>query len=149
MLTVVKNYFEFFSSCFSNELVFKVPLDTSEKNCNLYILSADNFIFVAFFAVKVNGSDVNPEICVIVKTRSYRHTENISLDTEPNMYYLMKNKQKFSNPWLVCILKHPGVMRQIPRLTALPSTLRAKISTKIFFGQQDILQFFSEVYKDY
>ena len=43
-----------------------------------------------FFAVKVNGSDVNPGICVIVNTRSYRHTENISLDSELNRYYLMK-----------------------------------------------------------
>ena len=56
--TVVKNYFEFFLSCFSNEFLR------------------------GFFAIKVNGSDVNPEICVIVKTRSYRQTEN--------MYYLMK-----------------------------------------------------------
>ena len=37
-----------------------------------------------FFALKGNGSDVNPGICVIVKTRNYRHTENISLDSEPN-----------------------------------------------------------------
>ena len=45
-----------------------------------------------FFALKGNGSDVNPGICVIVKTRSYRHTENISLDSEPNRYYLIKIK---------------------------------------------------------
>ena len=32
-------------------------------NCNI------SFIFVDVFAVKVNGSDVNPEICVIGKTR--------------------------------------------------------------------------------
>ena len=48
------------------------------------------FIFVDFLAVKVNGRDVNPGICVTVNTRSYRHTENISLDFEPNRYYLMK-----------------------------------------------------------
>ena len=41
-------------------------------------------------AVKVNGSYVKPGICVTVNTRSYRHTENISLDYEPNRYYLMK-----------------------------------------------------------
>ena len=41
-------------------------------------------------AVKVNGSDVKPRICVTVNTRSYRHTENTSLDFKPNMYYLMK-----------------------------------------------------------
>ena len=41
-------------------------------------------------AVEVNGSDVKPGICVTVNTRSYRHTVNISLDFEPNRYYLMK-----------------------------------------------------------
>ena len=34
--------------------------------------------------------DVKPGICVTVDTRSYRHTENTSLDFEPNRYYLMK-----------------------------------------------------------
>ena len=53
-------------------------------------MSAGKFIFVDIFAVKVNGSDVNLGICVIVKARSYRHTENISLDSEPNRYYLIK-----------------------------------------------------------
>ena len=43
-----------------------------------------------FFAVKVNGSDVNPGMCVIVKARSYRQTENIHLESEPNRYYLME-----------------------------------------------------------
>ena len=28
-----------------------------------YILSAENFIFIDFFAVKVDGSDINPGIC--------------------------------------------------------------------------------------
>ena len=42
----------------------------------------------------------------------YRHTENISLDFELNRYILFdENKQKFLNPWLVCILKHRGVQR--------------------------------------
>ena len=43
-----------------------------------------------FLLIKFNGSDVNPGICVIVKTHSYRHTESVSLDSEPNRYYLMK-----------------------------------------------------------
>ena len=30
----------------------------------IYILSAENFIFIDFFAVKVDGSDVNPGICL-------------------------------------------------------------------------------------
>ena len=30
----------------------------------LYILSAENFIFINFFAVKVDESDVNPGICL-------------------------------------------------------------------------------------
>ena len=38
--------------------------------CNLWILlkkivmSAENFIFIHFFAVKVDGSDINPGICM-------------------------------------------------------------------------------------
>ena len=39
---------------------------------------------------KYDRNDVKPGICVTVNTRSYRHTENISLDFEPNRYYLMK-----------------------------------------------------------
>ena len=59
------------------------------------------------------------------------------------------NKQKFSNSWLVCTLKHPGVTKQIPGLTALPSTLTAKkIHEDKIFDRQNILQFFSGVSKD-
>ena len=61
---------------YSFETLFKVSISWLE---NLNIL-----------AVKVNGSDVKPVICVTVNTRSYRHTENTSLDFEPNRYYLMK-----------------------------------------------------------
>ena len=60
-----------------------------------YILLAENSIFMDFCAVKLNGSD--PGICVIVKTRSYGHIENISLDSNQNWYYLLKIN-KFSNP---------------------------------------------------
>ena len=56
-----------------------------------YIWSFENFIFVDFFAAKINGSDVKSGICVTVNTCSYRHTENKSLDFEPNRYYLMMN----------------------------------------------------------
>ena len=61
---------------YSFETLFKVPISWLE---NLNIL-----------AVKVNGSDVKPVICVTVNTRSYRHTENTSLDSKPNTYYFMK-----------------------------------------------------------
>ena len=87
---------------------------------------------------KYDRNDVKPGICVTVNTRSYRHTENISLDFEPNRYYLMKINKKFSNPWLVWILKHYGVTRQIPRLTSLPLILTAKKSTKIKFSNDKI-----------
>ena len=50
----------------------------------------EKFVFVEFFAVKVNGKDVKPGICVTVNTRSYRHIENITLDFKPNRYYLIK-----------------------------------------------------------
>ena len=60
----------------------------------------------------------------------------------------MKTKQKFSNPWVVCILKHTGVMRQISGLTSLPSTLKSKkVHESEIFVRQDI-QFFSVVSKD-
>ena len=84
-----------------------------------------------FLAVKVNGSDVKPGICVTVNARSYKHTENISLDFEP------KNRI-FLNPWPVCILKHRGVTRQIPGLTPIPLTLTAKKSTKMKFSNDKI-----------
>ena len=35
------------------------------------------------FAVEINGSEVNPGICVMAKARSYTDTENISLHSEP------------------------------------------------------------------
>ena len=73
-----------------------------------------------------------------MNTHNYRHTENISLDFEPNSCYLIENKQKFLNPWLICILKHHGVMRQIPGLTSLPLTLTARKSTKITFSNDKI-----------
>ena len=49
-----------------------------------------------------------------------------------------ENKQKFLNPWLVCILKHRGVTRQLPGLTSLPLTVTAKKSTKITFSNDKI-----------
>ena len=64
-----------------------------------------------FFAVKVNGSYVNIGICVIVKTRSYRHTENISLKSEPNRYYLMKIKVDGIGP----ILGHFAIKKPFPQ----------------------------------
>ena len=77
----------------------------------------------------------------------YKHTENISLGSQPNRYYLMKmNMQKFSNPRLVRVLKHPGVMRQIPGLTSLPSTSTAKKSAKITFSADKIYYNLSQEY---
>ena len=103
-------------------------MNTSEINCNISCRPIFSSSWT-FFAVKLNGSDVNQGICFIVKTRSYRHTENISLGSEP---------KKFSYSRLVCILKHPGVMRQIPGVKSLPSTSKAKKSTKITFSADKI-----------
>ena len=94
-------------------------------------MSVENVIFVDFFTVKVNGSDVNPGICVIVKTRNYRHTENISLDSEPNRYYLMKINRN----------------SQI-HVTSVDFNSK-KIHKDKIFERQNILQFFSGVSKDY
>ena len=52
----------------------------------------------------------------------------------------------YRSPWLVYILKHPGVMRQLPGLTSLPSTLTAKMSTKIKFSVDKIYYIFSQEY---
>ena len=94
-------------------------------------MSVETFIFVDFFAVKCNGSDVNPGICVIVKTRSYRHTENISLDFEPNRYYFMKTNRNSKI-----------------HVTSVDFNSK-KIHKGKIFERQNILQFFSGVSKDY
>ena len=49
-----------------------------------YILSFENFIFVDFLAVKINGSEVKPGICVAVNTHSY--TEILKI------YHLILNR---------------------------------------------------------
>ena len=95
---------------------FKVPtwtlviLHILLRKFILYILLAENFIFVDFFAVE---SDVNPEIYFIVKTRSYK-----------------------------AILK---IYRLIPGLTSLPSTLRAKKSTKIILANKIYYNFLRSI----
>ena len=86
-------------------------MDISEKDCVV--------------SLPATSSDVNPGICIIVKTCSY-------IDI-----------QKFSNLWCVGILKNLGVMKQIPGMTSLPSSLNN------IFGRQDILQFFADVSKYY
>ena len=48
----------------------------------VFKLCSDMKIWLNYFAenvIFVDGSDVNPGICVIVKTCSYRHTANVSL----------------------------------------------------------------------
>ena len=89
---------------------------------NLWILLTEIVIYL--FLLFIN---VNPGISFIVKTRSYRHTENISLRFEPNRIH---DSFEYS--------KLPAVMRQIPRLTSLPSTSTAKKSTKITFSADKI-----------
>ena len=49
-----------------------------------------------------------------------------------------ENKQKFSNSWLVCILKRRGVVTQIPSLTSLLLIFAAKTSMKIIFTNDKI-----------
>ena len=77
-----------------------------------------------------------------MKRRSYSHTESISIDSVKQFW-----SDKFSNPWLLCILKHPGVMKTIPGLTLLPSSVRAKTSTKITFSAYNfyIIIFFGSI----
>ena len=49
-------------------------MNTSGKNCSISCQPKILSLWT-FFAVKVNESDVNPGICVIVKTCGYTHTE--------------------------------------------------------------------------
>ena len=78
-----------------------------------------------------------------VKTHNYRHTENISLDSESNRYYSMKILNRNSQTHAAClhVFKHPGVMKQIHRMTYLfPSNLTTtKKSTKIKFSSDEII----------
>ena len=57
---------------------------------NFFKVSISWLGILHIWAVKVKGSDVKPEISVTENTRSYRHTENTSLDFKPNRYFLMK-----------------------------------------------------------
>ena len=88
-----------------------------------------------FLAVKINGSDVKPGICVRVNTRSYRDTENISLDFEPNRYYLMKiNRNSWSyetDSWFDVTSDNFNFNSQ-------------KVHEDEVFQRQDILQFLSQ-----
>ena len=108
-------------------------------------MSVENFIFVDFFALKCNGSGINPGICVIVKTRSHRHTENISLDSEPNRYYLMNLKFMarlyIKTPWSYETDSWVDV-------TSVDINNK-KIHEDKIFDWQNILQFFSGASKDY
>ena len=69
-------------------LLLRKKVDISEKNCNIScrrkIVSSWTFLLLKVTEFKGNYN------CVIVKTRRYRHTENILLDSEPNRYYLIK-----------------------------------------------------------
>ena len=88
------NFLKGLAGSTQGKIQFKVPISCLGilHICNLWIiyLVGRKFYLRGFFAVKFKGSDVNPGICVKVKTHSYRYTENISLDSEPNRYYLVK-----------------------------------------------------------
>ena len=83
----------------------------------------------------------------------YRHTENISLGSEPNRYYLMKmNMQKFSNPWLVrsSYIKTPWSYETDSWVDVTSVNFKSKkVHEDNIFGRQDILQSLSGVSKDY
>ena len=109
-------------------------MEPCDKNCNISCCSK-LLIFVEFLAVKINGSDVKPGICVRVNTRSYRDTENISLDFEPNRYYLMKiNRNSWSyetDSWFDVTSDNFNFNSQ-------------KVHEDEVFQRQDILQFLSQ-----
>ena len=53
--------------------------------------------------LKVTEVTSTQESVLIVKTRNYRDTENISLDSESNRYYLMKINR---NSQIHCLFVH-------------------------------------------
>ena len=55
-----------------------------------HILSAESFIFADFFCCSSWLKWRHSRNLLITKTHSYRHTENISLDSGSNRYYSMK-----------------------------------------------------------
>ena len=111
-------------------------------------MSVENVIFGDFFALKDNGSDVNTGICV--KTRSYRQTENISLDSEQNRYYLMKITEILKFMANSQIHKTPWSYETDSWVDVTSVTFNSKnIHEDKSFNRQNILQFFSGVSKDY
>ena len=102
-----------------------------------------------FLAVKVNGSDVKPGICVTLNTHSYRHTENISLDFEPNRYYLMKIKEILKSMARLYI-KTPWSYETDTWFDVTSVTFNSqKVHEDKIFERQDILQFVSQRSKYY
>ena len=57
------------------------------KKIVIYILSAEHFIFIDFFAVKVDGSDVNPGICLYEKCLQMPWVDNTSVKFNSKKVY--------------------------------------------------------------
>ena len=66
------------------------------------VKSAENFIFEDFFAVKVNGSDVNPGICaeVFILTYSWFDVIFVNFNSKKSM------KMNFSADKICCNFSH-------------------------------------------
>ena len=102
---------------------FLYYLEPCDKKCNI---SCRSKIFWLLTEVTSNQESVLEWIHAVTDILKIY---NLILN---RMILFDENKQKFLNPWLVCILKHRRVTRQIPGLMSLPLTLTAKKSTKIF-----------------
>ena len=79
-----------------------------------------------------------------MKTTSYSHNENISLDSEPNGHYLMKVNSNSQIYLARLYVKTPWSYEKESGVTSLPLTSTAKISTKIQFSADKIYYNFSQ-----
>ena len=118
-------------------------MEPCDKNCNiscrLKIISLWTFWLLKLMNVMSNLESVLQWIHAVIDILKIHHLILNQIGIYSVLPVFDENKQKFSNPWLVCIiLKHCGVTRQIPGLTSLLLTLTAKKSTKIKFSSDKI-----------
>ena len=99
-----------------------------------------------FFAVKVDGSDVNPGICLgtpgCFKIQTNHVYQNLYLFSSNSSYSVQNRVISF-------LLLRVFTITQIPGLKSLSLTLSAKTSTKINILATTYITIFSGVFKDY
>ena len=114
----------------------------------LNILSVEYFIFADFFAVKVDGSDVNPGICLInlgcFNIQTSHGFENFCLFLS-NSTYSVQTRGIYFQYVYHCVFNYNT--DSWVYITSVNFTAK-KVHEDEVFNRQDILQFFSDVSKD-